>query len=174
MMSPASREYSRLPSLRSHSMAVPSLPPEAHREPSGETVTVFRYPVCPTRLVRSLQLFRFHTLTSLSQPHETISGLAAEGEKRTQETHSVWPSSWMVYLHSPSVFHSLTVLSREPDTIWRFSGEKATERTSFLCWSAPAKRRVVEPVLRSQRRREPSHEPERANWPSEEMVTSCT
>ena len=87
-------------------------------------------------------------------------------------THSVWPSSWMVYLHSPRVFHSLIVLSREPETIWRLSAEKATESTSFLCWSAPAKRRVVMPVLRSHRRSEPSHEPERANWPSDEIVTS--
>ena len=32
----------------------------------------------------------------------------------------VWPSgSPMVYLHSPRVFHSLMVLSREPDTICR-------------------------------------------------------
>ncbi len=56
-----------------------------------------------------------HTLTSLSQPADTMIGLVVTGEKRTQETHSVWPSgSPMVYLHSPSVFHSLIVLSREP------------------------------------------------------------
>ena len=84
-------------------------------------------------------------------------------------THSVWPSSWMVYLHSPSVFHSLTVLSREPDTIWRLSAEKATESTS-LSWLT--KRRVVVPEFRSHRRRVPSHEPERQNWPSEEMAMS--
>merc|ERR1712132_5683 len=53
----------------------------------------------------------------------------------------------MVYLHSPRVFHSLMVLSREPDT----------------------KRRVVRPVFRSHRRRVPYQEPERANWPSEEI-----
>merc|ERR1711904_469210 len=77
----------------------------------------------------------------------------------------------MVYLHSPRVFHSLIVLSRDPDTIWRLSAEKATERTS-LSW--PTKRRVVRPVLRSHRRRVPSQEPERANCPSEEMTTSST
>lgn len=45
-------------------------------------------------------------------------GLVVTGEKRTQDTHSVCPSgSPMVYLHSPSVFHSLIVLSRLPDTI---------------------------------------------------------
>merc|ERR1719155_8263 len=65
----------------------------------------------------------------------------------------------MVYLHSPRVFQSLMVLSRE--TIWRLSAEKATERTSLSC---PTKRRVVLPVLRSPRRRVPSHEPESANW----------
>merc|ERR1719399_1225511 len=65
----------------------------------------------------------------------------------------------MVYLHSPRVFQSFTVLSREPETIWRLSAEKATEGT---------------PLAMSQRRRVPSHEPERANWPSEEMMTSCT
>lgn len=38
-----------------------TFPPEAHSEPSGETVTVFRKPVCPMWLVFSLQLARFHT-----------------------------------------------------------------------------------------------------------------
>jgi hypothetical protein len=42
-------------------MAVPSLPPEAQSEPSGETVTQLRYPVWPARLLRSLQLARLHT-----------------------------------------------------------------------------------------------------------------
>jgi hypothetical protein len=40
MVSPALRDERCLPSLRSHSMAVPSLPPDAHSEPSGEMVTV--------------------------------------------------------------------------------------------------------------------------------------
>merc|ERR1719183_2096746 len=44
------------------------------------------------RLVRSLQLERFHTFTSLSQPPDTIRGWEALGEKETQETHSPWPS----------------------------------------------------------------------------------
>merc|ERR1711998_666652 len=77
----------------------------------------------------------------------------------------------MVYLHSPRVLHSLMVLSREPETIWRLSAEKATERTS-LSW--PTKRRGGRPGFRSHRRRVPSHEPERANWPSEEITTSWT
>ena len=38
--SPAVREYRCLDSLRSQSMVVPSLPPEAQREPSGDMVTV--------------------------------------------------------------------------------------------------------------------------------------
>ena len=50
------------------------------------------------------------------------------------------------------------------------SCEKATESTS-LVW--PTKRRVVDPLLRSHRRRVPSHEPERANCPSELTTTSC-
>merc|ERR1719311_2021478 len=117
MVLPASNEYKCLPSFTSHSMAVPSLPPEAHREPSGETVLVYTTPVCPTRLVRNMQLLRFHTLTSLSQPADTMSGIFAEGEKTTQLTQSVCMSSVMVYLHSPNVFHSRMVLSREPETI---------------------------------------------------------
>jgi len=56
-------------------------------------------------------------LTYLSQPAETMTGLEGFGEKRTHETHSVWPLSVMVYLQSPRVFHSLMVLSREPETI---------------------------------------------------------
>merc|ERR1719504_88816 len=123
------------------------------------------------RLVRSLQFESFQTLTRLSQPHVTIIGPIGDGENRTHETHSEWPSSWMVYLHSPRVFHSFTVLSREPDTIWRLSAEKATDSTSFL-W--PTKRRAVVPLRMSHRRRVPSHDPESANWPSELMTTSCT
>lgn len=42
MISPESSVYKCLLSLRSQSIAWPSLPPEAHREPSGETVTVFK------------------------------------------------------------------------------------------------------------------------------------
>merc|ERR1719440_1107142 len=98
-------------------MAVPSFPPEAHKEPSGETVQVYTTPVWPTRFVRSLQLLKFHTFTSLSQPAETIKGIFAEGERPTQLTQSVCMSSTIVYLHSASVFQSLMVLSRLPDTI---------------------------------------------------------
>ncbi len=57
------------------------------------------------------------TLTILSQPAETMRGVCMLGEKRTQLTHSVWPSSVMVNLSWPSVFQRLMVLSREPDTI---------------------------------------------------------
>ena len=52
---------------------------------------------------------------------------------------------------------------------WRLSAENATDSTS-LVW--PTKRRVVVPLLMSQRRSVPSHEPERQNWPSEEITTS--
>ena len=51
--------------------------------------------------------------------------------------------TWMVYLHTPSVFHSLMVWSRAPDTICRLSAEKATLITSFV-W--PTNRRVVMPL----------------------------
>lgn len=111
------------------------------------------------------------TLTSLSHPADTITGFEGFGENRTQLTHSPCPSSVMVNLQSPKVFQSLIVLSRLPLTICRLSAEKETERTS-LVW--PTKRRVVLPVLRSQRRRVLSHEAERAYWPSEEITTSWT
>ena len=78
------------------------------------------------------------------------------GLNRTHETHSVWP---MVNVQSPSVFHSLIVRSREPETICLLSAEKQTERMS-LVW--PTKRRVVVPVASSQRRRVLSHEADRA------------
>merc|ERR1719439_121617 len=155
MVPPASREYRCFPSFTSHSMAVPSLPPEAHREPSGETVDVYTTPVWPTKLVRSLQLLRFHTFTSLSQPAETMSGILADGEKPTQLTQSVCMSSTMVYLHSARVFHNLMVLSRLPETICRLSPEKATLFTSFW-W--PWNVRTVLPVLRSQSLMVLSHE----------------
>ena len=84
-----------------------------------------------------------------------MTGFWGFGDKRTHETHSVWPLSVMVYLQSPRVFQSLMVRSREPETIWRLSSEKETERTS-LVW--PTNRRVVAPVLSSQRRRVLSQE----------------
>merc|ERR1719357_1120517 len=62
-----SRVYRCLPSFRSHSIDRPSLPPDAQREPSGDTVTQFRKQVCPKWLVFRRQLVRFQTLTTLSQ-----------------------------------------------------------------------------------------------------------
>merc|ERR1712117_567939 len=101
----------------------------------GERVTVFKYPVCPIWLVFSLQLVKFHTLTYLSHPADTMIGLALLGENLTVETQSWWPSSWIVYLHCARVFQSLIVLSLLADTIWRLSAENATESTS-LVWSS--------------------------------------
>lgn len=98
-------------------------------------------------------------MTSLSQLLETMTGFWGLGLKRTHDTHSVWPLSVMLYLQSPRVFHSLMVRSREPETIWRLSAEKETERTS-LVW--PTKRRVLVPVASSQRRSSLSHEADRA------------
>lgn len=60
-MSPPSRVYKCFPSFKSHSMAIPSFPPDAHKEPSGDTVTQFRYPVCPKWLVFRRQFVRFQT-----------------------------------------------------------------------------------------------------------------
>merc|ERR1719359_272841 len=152
-------------------MAVPSLPPEAQSDPSGDTVQQYTTPVCPTRFVRSLQLLRFHTLTSLSQPADTMRGIFAEGEKPTLLTQSVCMSSTMVYLHSARVFQSLIVLSRLPDTIWRLSPEKATLKTSLVCpWNV----RAVAPVFKSHKRIVLSQDAESANCPSEESTTSCT
>merc|ERR1719318_574656 len=150
-------------------MALASLPPEAQREPSGDIVTVFRYPVCPMWLVLSLQLVRFHTFTYLSHPAETMMGLALLGENLTQDTQSWCPSSWMVYLHWARVFHSLMVLSLLVETICLLSAEKATESTS-LVWSSNLL--VVLPVLRSQSLRVLSQDPDRAKCPSEERTTS--
>jgi len=72
---------------------VPSLPPEAHNEPSGATVTTLIYPVCPVKLCLSLQFDNVQTFTTLSQPPETIKGtpLPGETEKQTELTHSVCP-----------------------------------------------------------------------------------
>ena len=88
-----------------------------------------------SRLLVSMPVsHRRHTLTWRSQPADTMSGLLTTGEKRTQDTHSVWPSgSPMVYLHSPSVFHSLIVLSRAPDTICArtSAAHKRSEKCSF-------------------------------------------
>merc|ERR1719231_1660542 len=171
MVPPASSEYRCLPSFTSHNIVVPSLPPDAHRDPSGEIATVYTTPVWPARLVRNLQSLRFQTFTSLSQPAETMSGVFAEGEKATLLTQSVCMSSVIVYLHSARVFQSLMVLSRLPDTICRLSAENATLFTSLAC---PWKVRTVVPVFRSQRRMVLSQDAERANWPSEESTTSWT
>ena len=53
-----------------------------------------------------------------------------------------------MYLHCPRVFHNLMVLSRDPETIWRLSAEKATLRTS-LVW--PTNWRVVVPLIRNHK-----------------------
>ena len=62
-------------------------------------------------------LLRMLTLTYLSHPQDTMMGLALLGENLTQETQSACVSSWMVYLHWAKVFHSLMLLSLDPDTI---------------------------------------------------------
>ena len=49
----------------------------------------------------------------------------------------------MVYLHTPSVFHSLMEWSLDPDTICLLSAENATLITSFVC---PTNLLVVVPL----------------------------
>merc|ERR1719309_1252469 len=171
MVSMWSRVYRCFPSLRSQSIALVSLPPEAQREPSGDMVTVLRYPVWPMWLVLSLQLVRFHTFTYLSHPADTMIGFWLLGENLTHETQSLWPSSWMVYLHWARVFQSLMVLSLDPDTICLLSAEKATDITS-LVWSSNLL--VVFPEERSQSLRVLSQDPESAKCPSDDRTTSLT
>merc|ERR1719231_847394 len=120
MVPPASSEYRCLPSFTSHNIVVPSLPPDAHREPSGEIATVYTTPVWPARLVRSLQSLRFQTLTSLPQPAETMSGVFADGENATLLTQSV-----------------CTSLSRPAETMSGVfaHGENATLLTQSVCTS---------------------------------------
>lgn len=51
------------PSLHTHIARTtqPTFPPEAQREPSGETVTQFKKPLCPKWLVFNLQFVKFQT-----------------------------------------------------------------------------------------------------------------
>ncbi|KAF6090925.1 hypothetical protein HJG60_012270 [Phyllostomus discolor] len=75
-------------------------------------------------------------------------GIAAVECKADTDTHSEWLSSWTVYLHIPRVFHSLMVLSQEPETICPLSEEKATLITS-LVW--PTNQHMVVSIVRFQR-----------------------
>merc|ERR1719186_961184 len=88
MVSEWSKVWRCFPSFKSQSIALASLPPDAQSDPSGDMVTVFREPVWPMWLVFSLQLVKVHTFTYLSQPAETMIGLALLGENLTQETQS--------------------------------------------------------------------------------------
>ena len=65
------------------------------------------------------------------------------------------------------MFHSLIVLSREPETICRLSAEKETERISFVC---PTNLRVVTPLDNSHNRSVLSHDEESAYAPSDEIT----
>lgn len=61
IMSLWSKVWRCFPSFKSQSIAFMSLPPDAHREPSGETVTVLRYPEWPKWLIFNLQFVRCQT-----------------------------------------------------------------------------------------------------------------
>lgn len=122
------------------------------------------------RLKTSCRTWNAPRLAAITLRNVPTKGVCAHSEKATSPTRqcqqqpqptaaatAVLTSSWMVYLHSPRVFHSLMVLSRDPDTICLLSAEKATERTSFA-W--PTNRRVVRPDWISHNRRVPSHDPD--------------
>ena len=62
-----------------------------------------------------------------SDTGDPVRTLASSRLRKVQSAHhSVWPSSVMLYLHSPSVFQSLILRSREADTICRLSAENET------------------------------------------------
>jgi len=63
-----------------------------------------------------------------------------------QEIQSVWFKESLVHLQSAKVFHNLISLSQPPDKIYLLSGEKETEKTSFLC---PRKVLEVLPYFKS-------------------------
>lgn len=170
MMFPPPSVWRCLPLLKPHSMAWLSLPPEAQKDPPGETVTV-QVPVRPMWLVFSLQFTGFHTLTKLSQPQDRMMGLRLLGKKHTQNTHSKWLSSWTVYLHTPEYSRAW----------WFYLG---SQRRSASCqrrrpqsthpWYSLQNQSVVVLVVMSQKQRAPPQEPGRTNWPSEEMSMSLT
>jgi hypothetical protein len=129
--------------------------------------------VWPKLSIFNLQSLISQILTTLSQPQETITWFSMFGENLTQLTHSLWPF-WLsskTNLLSPKVFQRMMLLSREPETIWRLSAEKETERTSPL-W--PMNLLEVVPSFKFQRRRVLSQEAEIANSPSVEITTSWT
>jgi len=113
---------------------------------------------CSTTVVQQLEKpYRRTKCMFVEQQTWQCSTIVADDGRQLQQVHSLQPSTgelghitlshehgtWMVYLHTPSVFHSLMVLSRDPDTIWRLSAENATLKTSFV-W--PTKRLVVRPL----------------------------
>ena len=61
------------------------------------------------------------------------------------------------------------VLSREPETIRRLSGEKDTDRTSLVC---PMNVALETPEFRTNKRIVLSHEAVRTNWPSLDKAMS--
>lgn len=82
--SPAVRLYRCLDSFRSHSIVVPSLPPDAHSEPSGEIVTVLMYPVWPMWSVWMRHVLRVQTcfaLVSRVRSKPSLEAAAFEGDQ---------------------------------------------------------------------------------------------
>jgi hypothetical protein len=88
---------------------------------------------------RHLPLLVFQILT-VSSPDPDASR-AESGEKATELTEWLWPSS--VCRHLPLlVFQILTVLSSDPDASRAESGEKATELTQSL-WPSSVCRQAL-------------------------------
>lgn len=75
--------------------------------PAGHSATLLGWGWCPADAPPQLPLYKLpHNQQACSPQHQfpQQKRLAwVTGEKRTQDTHSVWPSgSPMVYLHSPA------------------------------------------------------------------------
>ena len=102
----------------------------------------------------------FESQTLIVPSHEAVArtGFLVSGENLTQLTQSVWASSWTVYLHCPTVFQILIVLSILPEAICLLSAENEHDKTSFS-WST--KVTVLFPLSKSHNLSVLSHEDER-------------
>ena len=162
------------PSTTDHRFTTPLWSPLA-RYLFGANAIVLIWDLCPVNVYLSCMVFLSQILIYLS--HDAVARTPSfSGENLTWLTQSkcsipdwfpVIPS--IEYLQSPFTFHNLMLLSLEPDTIWRLSGEKATERTSF---SWPIKVAIDALVLKSQSLKVLSQLDDTAYLPSYERATS--
>ena len=91
------------------------------------------------------------TLTSLSQPQDTITGFCVLGEKRTQETQSVWQSSYgsdtnpntsthEALMHPPHIApapHTTTTLHHTHTPEWYICTRRVCSTVSPSCRVSP-------------------------------------